>query len=363
MKYHGSAFCGGELHVVGGITSPFTSHYSWTPGATSWVTEPAPPTGISFALFNTGGDPSFSKMYVIGGGGGYGSWPAIDDVQIYDPATDTWTQETPLPTANALTAAKMVDMDMGICAGGYPATSTQTYVGTGFAAGPPSFTVTLTYLSGSPVPPGGGGILFDVTLQNNETSPQNFDLWIEIPPQITPPGVPNRNLTFPGGFSLTRPGMNWPIPGSWPAGNYSMEWYIGNLASLTVWASDSFPFTKSADDGGSYALWEVDSDPLDQLFEGTEFGNGMVSDFALLGNYPNPFNPTTTISYTLENAGKVELAVYDLTGSLVTTLVDGYRSVGTHEVTFDATGLASGVYVYNLTSGSSVATGKMILMK
>jgi hypothetical protein len=59
----------------------------------------------------------------------------------------------------------------------------------------------------------------------------------------------------------------------------------------------------------------------------------------------------------------VELAVYDLTGSLVTTLVDGYRSAGTHEVTFDAAGLVSGVYIYRLESGSNTAAGKMILMK
>ena len=228
----------------------------------------------------------------------------------------------------------------------------------------PNFTVTLTYNYGSPVPAGGGAINFDVWLENNETFPVNFDLWIEIPPQVTPPSVPNRNLTFPGGFIIMRPDMNWPIPASWPAGNYTMDWYIGDMSTWTAWASDSFPFEKSAtDDGSGFTLWEIDGDPLDQLFEGIDFGATVVSEFALLGSYPNPFNPSATISYTLDNSDLVKLSVYDLSGRQVATLVDGYRDAGAHEVNFDASGLASGVYVYRLSSGQQVASGKMVLMK
>ncbi len=229
----------------------------------------------------------------------------------------------------------------------------------------PNFTVTLTYNFGSPVPAGGGAINFDVFLQNNEATSQNFDLWIEIPPQITPPGVPNRNLTFPSGFSITRPDMNWPIPAGWPAGNYQMVWSVGELATTTAWATDSFPFVKSADDDGSgYALWEVDGDPLDQLFEDIDYGESvMVSEFALLGSYPNPFNPTTTINYTLDNSDLVKLSIYDLSGREIATLVDGYRDAGAHEVNFDASGLASGVYIYRLTSGQRTVSNKMVLTK
>ncbi len=235
----------------------------------------------------------------------------------------------------------------------------------GLASGPANFTVNLTYNYGSPVPAGGGSINFDVFLQNNETYSVNFDLWIEVAPMVVPPAVPNRNLTFSGGYSLTRPGMPWNIPGWYPAGNYTMEWNIGDMSTWTAWATDSFPFSKSADDDGSgYALWEADSDPLDMLFEDIDMGeSGVVSEFALLGSYPNPFNPSTTISYTLDRADFVELSVYDLSGREITTLVDGYRSAGAHEVHFDATGLTSGVYVYRLTSSIMTASGKMILMK
>jgi hypothetical protein len=235
----------------------------------------------------------------------------------------------------------------------------------GFDSQPADMTVELTYNSGSPVPANGGNINFDVFLQNNETTPANFDLWIEIPPQVTPPGVPNRSLTFPGGFSLTRPGMDWPIPASWPAGNYDMIWNVGNLSSLEVWATDSFPFTKSAiSDGSGYVVWETDADPLDQLFDDlAQDGSVTATEFALLGCYPNPFNPSTTISYTLPESGKVLLSVYDVNGRLVNNLVNGYREAGAHEATFEATNLPSGIYIYRLTAGEYNATGKMVLTK
>jgi len=79
--------------------------------------------------------------------------------------------------------------------------------------------------------------------------------------------------------------------------------------------------------------------------------------------YPNPFNPTTVISYTLDVANHVTLSVYDVSGREVATLVDGYRSVGAHEVSFDASHLSSGVYIYRLTSGAQTLSGKMVLMK
>ncbi len=229
----------------------------------------------------------------------------------------------------------------------------------------PAMGVELTYLSGSPVPASGGYINFDVFLQNNETSTVNFDLWIEIPPQITPPSVPNRNLTFPAGHSLYRPGMPWPIPASWPAGNYDMVWNVGNLASLTVWATDSFPFEKSAiSDGSGFTLWEIEGDPLDQLFAETNSGeSAVVSEFTLLGVYPNPFNPTTVLSYKLQDASFVNLTVYDINGRQVAELVNGWRDMGVHEVTFDGANLSSGVYIYRLEAGDYHASGKMVLMK
>jgi enterochelin esterase-like enzyme len=86
-------------------------------------------------------------------------------------------------------------------------------------------------------------------------------------------------------------------------------------------------------------------------------------DFALEQNYPNPFNPTTTISYSVPKLTKTTLSVFDLLGRQIRILASATRPVGTYEVTFDATGLPSGVYLYRLTAGDYVETKRMIIVK
>lgn len=85
--------------------------------------------------------------------------------------------------------------------------------------------------------------------------------------------------------------------------------------------------------------------------------------YALAQNFPNPFNPTTTIAFDLPQGGPVELTVYNLVGELVATLVDGPVAAGRHEVQFDASRLASGVYVYRMEAGQFSDLRKMILVK
>ena len=85
--------------------------------------------------------------------------------------------------------------------------------------------------------------------------------------------------------------------------------------------------------------------------------------FSLGGNYPNPFNPVTTIPFSIQESSHVTLTVYDVTGRAVVRLVDGVRTAGTHSTIFDASNLASGIYLYRLEAGDFNATGKMVLMK
>ena len=85
--------------------------------------------------------------------------------------------------------------------------------------------------------------------------------------------------------------------------------------------------------------------------------------FALYQNYPNPFNPSTTISYSLDKSGHVSLDVYDILGRKVAELVDGKMTAGSHRVRFDASNLASGLYIYRLEENSSITSKKMILLK
>jgi len=85
--------------------------------------------------------------------------------------------------------------------------------------------------------------------------------------------------------------------------------------------------------------------------------------YTLNQNYPNPFNPSTMISFSLPHATDVSLKVFNVLGQEVATLVNGYTAAGQHEVQFDAKGLASGVYLYRLTSGTFTQTKKMTVVK
>ncbi len=85
--------------------------------------------------------------------------------------------------------------------------------------------------------------------------------------------------------------------------------------------------------------------------------------FRLEQNYPNPFNPVTTIRYSIGQNGPVRLVVYDILGRQVAVLVNGQKAPGRYEVTFNAAGLASGMYLYRLTAGSFVQTRTMLLIR
>lgn len=85
--------------------------------------------------------------------------------------------------------------------------------------------------------------------------------------------------------------------------------------------------------------------------------------FALEANWPNPFNPVTTLAFTLAETTEARLSVYNLAGTKVATLVDGLTAAGTHQVTFDASNLASGVYFYTLEAAGLSETRKMVLQK
>jgi hypothetical protein len=85
--------------------------------------------------------------------------------------------------------------------------------------------------------------------------------------------------------------------------------------------------------------------------------------FELGQNFPNPFNPTTEISFTAGSTTFVTLKVFNLVGQEVTTLVNGDVNAGEHTITLNAKGLPSGIYFYQLASKNSVETKKMILAK
>jgi hypothetical protein len=91
--------------------------------------------------------------------------------------------------------------------------------------------------------------------------------------------------------------------------------------------------------------------------------NTTVKSYSLSQNYPNPFNPSTTIRYSIPQAGRVTLKVFNVLGKEISTLVNEEKNQGSYEVKFDASQLASGIYFYQIESGSFRQVNKMLLLK
>ena len=127
---------------------------------------------------------------------------------------------------------------------------------------------------------------------------------------------------------------------------------------------------------GKFVLaWEDDRDENENIYaqniniDGTLGIGGTVEieesemDFALLNNYPNPFNPTTTINYQVVNGGIINLSVCNANGELVSELVKSNHKSGHYSVEFDGTDLSSGIYYYSVKGENFTATKKMVLVK
>ena len=129
---------------------------------------------------------------------------------------------------------------------------------------------------------------------------------------------------------------------------------------------DKFVLTTSRDYD---PLFEGDLGPAETPATGVESPkDASVQDFRLNQNYPNPFNPSTTISYNLAKNSLVSLKVYNVSGHLVATLVNGFQNAGNHTITWNGSDensspLASGIYLARLTAGSHTSTVRMLLMR
>ena len=113
----------------------------------------------------------------------------------------------------------------------------------------------------------------------------------------------------------------------------------------------------------SYRLKQIDNDGTYEFSKTIEVNFGSPINFELSQNYPNPFNPSTTISFNLPESGKVILKIYNVIGKEIKTLVEGYKEAGIYTVNFNAEELASGMYLYSLSTNGFTETKKMLFMK
>jgi hypothetical protein len=139
-------------------------------------------------------------------------------------------------------------------------------------------------------------------------------------------------------------------------------------------AYDPISLTTANNSSFAYYNW-VSTDTLNSMYQalkwfgiettivGVDDDNFTVNSFTLVQNYPNPFNPSTTIQFSIPQSSKVTLKIFDILGREVSTLINENKSAGNYWVNFDASGLASGMYIYRLTAGDYTASKKMMLLK
>ena len=130
-----------------------------------------------------------------------------------------------------------------------------------------------------------------------------------------------------------------------------------------LWRQDQEAFLVRANGEERPALQWLKDYLADYRATSSEHEPAVPQQFSLSANYPNPFNPSTQIKYTIAAPTEVTLRVYDVLGRMVKTLVQSHQAAGDYTVTFDASNLASGMYLYRLEAGSFVQTRQMMLLK
>ncbi len=211
------------------------------------------------------------------------------------------------------------------------------------------------------IPAPGGSFDYLAQVSNTGNDPVSVDFWImanlpsggQVGPLLLRTDVP-----IPAGSSRTVTLTQY-IPGYAPSGSYIYTAFIGNYDLNHVWDSDSFTFDKTGVEEVSAGDWCVTG----WLDSPNQEVSTEHHDFALYAPTPNPFNPITVIAFQLPKSDMVGLDVFDVNGRLVKAYPPRPYSTGTHRITFDGSGLASGIYIYRLTTGNFTGSGKMIYLK
>ncbi|MBD3234045.1 MAG: T9SS type A sorting domain-containing protein [candidate division Zixibacteria bacterium] len=208
------------------------------------------------------------------------------------------------------------------------------------------------------VPPGGQ---FGLTgfLTNGGADPITTDVWL----MLIVPGYgeygPLRTFQdiYLNSGQIINAHFNQIVPNFAPTGAYD---YISNAGDYpdNIYAADSFQFTVVAGRDRSESsgnVWNVEG--------GWNSVEGNPAGFELLGNYPNPFNAQTNITFNLSDTKNVKLEIHNLLGQRVATLVNSNLAAGQHTVSWDASHHSSGVYFYRLQAGDQIIAKKMHLLK
>jgi hypothetical protein len=139
--------------------------------------------------------------------------------------------------------------------------------------------------------------------------------------------------------------------------------YVAGFGTTTEPKAYSFTDSKLDAESYTYRLKQIDFDGTFKYSDEVNIDVTLPLEYALEQNYPNPFNPSTTIKYSVAEDGFVKLAIYNMLGEEVVTIVNSVQKAGRYEVNFNASGLSSGVYVYRIEAANYTSSKKLMLMK
>lgn len=290
------------------------------------------------------------------------SSPALSNGVLYLGSNDGWIYALDAFTGAVLDQAQtgaLVQSSPAVAEGRLFAGSADGHMRAFSLSSPVSISVSP---GGVTVPPG-GTLQFGVTFTELSGSAQNFQGWLRV---TRPTGL---QLNFgdpvtlslgPGGSLTLQARVR--VPDSAPAGNYIMASNTGSSQAV-LWDAASFNFTITGTDGDPSAPdnWQAEMGPESSLSSAA--GPLLPEVFDLGSPCPNPFNPAATLRVSLPQAGEVSLKVYDVTGRLAATLLDGPASAGVHEVVWNASGQASGVFFFRLQAAGQVKVQRGVLAK
>jgi len=175
-----------------------------------------------------------------------------------------------------------------------------------------------------------------------------------------------KSITYPANFvyALSLDGNGNLYASSWESGVFSTNinantWQAVGLGGFGVSSVMVNMTTNSVIVGTSNGtLFRLNDSPSN-----IKGYNDLPYSFSLEKNYPNPFNPSTTIEFSIANREQVTLNIYNVLGELVETIVNEYLEAGNYKVNFNGNNLTSGIYIYNIQAGNYSASKKMILVK
>lgn len=327
-----------DASLPGGFNSswaPFTYASSWTPGSIGSNT-----TSVTYDDGN---------VVVISSDGGQttlDAWPFSNSTLGVDASV---ANSFEIPQGGVLTEIEVANFYASFFDSGVPATPkdyTLRIHEVDPTTGEPGTVVLELERDDSAAPPTIPGISFDtvdLTAHSAVLSPLNGSLFVSISNQ----GTDENTLVIPLSEFAGAPADN-------------PSWFFTFFGTQQQWAK----FDRISVSGDP--RFEDRVAPIRATFvtsTSTAAEAVLPTEFALASNYPNPFNPTTAIAFQLPAPGLARLAVYDLLGREVALLTDGTLPAGRHEVQFDASGLASGMYLYALDVAGQRLTRSMLLLK